>query len=414
MAVKLYRRHRKECEGGHLEDSRSGEFEEGRRGWKKCACLIHVSGTLGGKFNRKQTGKSDWDEAKALVASWETADAWDGKVEPPPPPVFPPVPGRITIADATKVFLSNREGAKIAHATLRKYKTFTKQLTAFADSRGYVILDQFTSSDIDVFYGGWDLGVRAKGKRLGTLRAFFRFCMNRKWLHANPVSTDIKPPMGANRVANKAPYTDEELQRIIDACDNLGEIAWSNGREKGVYTGEDMKDFIWVMAYTGLRISDVGLFNMSRLTGNEVFLRAKKNGGDVFAYIPDWLRDRLNARAKRCGVRPFVIGHSDRLETVTDMWRRKIGKVFDLAGAFEEPPTPHRFRHTFARILLQRGVPVADVADLLGDDEKTVREHYSRWVPERQARLTKILKDAFDDKPRPKLVALRAGAHERR
>jgi integrase len=414
MALKLYRRHRKECEGGHPEDARSGEFEEGRRGWKKCACLIHVSGTLGEKFNRKQTGKSDWDEAKALVASWETADAWDGKVElAPPPPVSTPVAGRITIADATKVFLSNREGAKIAHATLRKYKIFTKQLTAFANSRGYVMLDQLTSSDIDVFYGGWNLGARAKGKRLGTLRAFFRFCMNRKWLSDNPVSTDIKPPIGANRVANKAPYTDEELQRIIDACDSLGEVAWFNGREHGVYTGEDVKDFIWVMVYTGLRISDVGLFNMSRLRGSEVFLRAKKNGGDVFAYIPDWLRDRLNARAKRCGVRPFVVGHSDRLETVTDMWRRKIGKVFELAGAFEEPPTPHRFRHTFARILLQRGVPVADVADLLGDDEKTVREHYSRWVPERQARLTKILKDAFDDKPRPKLVAIRSGARER-
>src|SRR5258708_35872846 len=81
MALKLYRRHRKECEGGHLEDARSGEFEEGRRGWKKCACLIHVSGTLSGKFNRKQTGKSDWDEAKALVASWEKADSCAGKVE---------------------------------------------------------------------------------------------------------------------------------------------------------------------------------------------------------------------------------------------------------------------------------------------------------------------------------------------
>ncbi len=88
---------------------------------------------------------------------------------------------RITIADATKVFLSNREGSKIAPATLRKYKTFTKQLTAFTDSLGYVMLDQFTSSDIDVFYASWNLGARAKGKTLGTLRAFFRFA-NRKWL----------------------------------------------------------------------------------------------------------------------------------------------------------------------------------------------------------------------------------------
>jgi hypothetical protein len=37
--------------------------------------------------------------------------------------------GPITIADATKVFLSNREGAKITQTTLRKYRTFTKQLT---------------------------------------------------------------------------------------------------------------------------------------------------------------------------------------------------------------------------------------------------------------------------------------------
>lgn len=121
------------------------------------------------------------------------------------------------------------------------------------------------------------------------------------------------------------------------------------------------------------------------------FLRAKKNGSEVFAYIPDWLSERLQARAKRRGARPFV-GVSDRLETVTDMWRRKIGKVFDLAGAFEERPTPHRFRHTFARILLQRGVRLPMLRTF-----------------ERQARVTKILKDAFDDKPRPTLVAIPGG-----
>jgi integrase len=105
----------------------------------------------------------------------------------------------------------------------------------------------------------------------------------------------------------------------------------------------------------------------------------------------------------------FLTGISRRLETVTNTWRRRIDRVFELAGPFDENPTPHRFRHTFARILLQRGVPVADVADLLGDDEATVREHYARWVPERQARLTKILQEAFNDKPRPKLVVIPGG-----
>jgi hypothetical protein len=43
----------------------------------------------------------------------------------------------------------------------------------------------------------------------------------------------------------------------------------------------------------------------------------------------------------------------------------------------------------------------------MGDDEKTIKHHYSRWVREKQDRLTKILQEAFDDKPRPKLVEIR-------
>jgi hypothetical protein len=51
------------------------------------------------------------------------------------------------------------------------------------------------------------------------------------------------------------------------------------------------------MLYTGFRISDATLFSMKRLHGEQVFIRAKKNGGDVFAFVPDWLCDRLQARA---------------------------------------------------------------------------------------------------------------------
>ena len=60
---------------------------------------------------------------------------------------------------------------------------------------------------------------------------------------------------------------------------------------------------------------------------------------------PDWLRDQLVQRAKEHGPRPFMVGRSDRLDTVTDLWRRRLNKVFELAGEFETAPTPHRFRH---------------------------------------------------------------------
>jgi integrase/recombinase XerD len=419
MALNSYRRHGSHCPGGRALHEMTYEADELRRNWKKCSCPIYASGTLHGQFKRKNTERSGWPEAKAIVSEWESAGSWSGKAHPiEPKPVAPPLSdsasARISIADAVKAYLAVRSGSGIVSATLRKHRTFVKQLEEFAAARGYVMLEQLTSADIDMFYAGWKLGARTKAKRLGTLRSFFRFCAKRKWVAVDPtdpksvgpISSDLKPPIGANRAANKIPFTDEELQRIIHACDQLEPISWTNGKTGGVWTGNDVKDFILVLVYTGLRISDVGLFNISRLKGNEVFLRAKKNGGDVFTWIPDWLRDLLRELANQRGPRPFIAGRSDWLETVTDLWRRKINRVFELAGEFEETPTPHRFRHTFARILLQRGVPVADVADLLGDDEDTVREHYARWVPERQARLTSILREAFVDKPKPKLVSI--------
>jgi integrase len=414
MALHLYRRHRSDCDAGRPNEFRSSELDERRKGWgRKCRCLIQISGTLAGTFSRKTTSTADWEEARRIADAFEKAGSWTGeRLSVPELPEAKPEPAktRHSIADACKVFLANRESANLAPATLRKYQTFTKQITAYAESKGYVFLDQITADDIDLFWANWKLGPRAKGKRLTTLRGFFRFCVNRKWTSESPVSSDIKAPVGSSKAANKAPFTDDEVKRIIAACDRV-KVEWKNETGLGVWTGEDLKDLIWLMLYTGFRISDATLFNMKRLHDDQVFVRAKKNGGDVFAYVPDWLRDRLQARAERCGERPFIVARSDRLETITNIWRRRLAKAFDVAGPFEEPATPHRFRHTFARILLQRGVPVADVADLLGDDEKTVREHYARWVPERQARLTKILKDAFQGQPKPTLTVLSGGRH---
>jgi hypothetical protein len=38
----------------------------------------------------------------------------------------------------------------------------TNQLTTYAEGRGCVMLDQFTSADVDLFYSQWALGARAK------------------------------------------------------------------------------------------------------------------------------------------------------------------------------------------------------------------------------------------------------------
>ncbi len=44
-------------------------------------------------------------------------------------------------------------------------------------------------------------------------------------------------------------------------------VRWTNSICSGISTVDDLKDFIWTMIYTGLRISDVALFDMKRFEG---------------------------------------------------------------------------------------------------------------------------------------------------
>src|SRR5258707_119415 len=129
MTLKLYRRHRSACEGHHPEDSRTGEFEEGRRGWKRCACMIHASGTLGRKFGRKQTGVTEWDQAKAIADEWQKAKSWDGEVSPPAPLPDPVAPHRITIDHGVKAFLDELKES-VAFGTQKKYRLLLEKLKA--------------------------------------------------------------------------------------------------------------------------------------------------------------------------------------------------------------------------------------------------------------------------------------------
>src|SRR5579875_3072058 len=125
------------------------------------------------------------------------------------------------------------------------------------------------------------------------------------------------------------------------------------------WTGEDVKDFMYVMLYTGMRISDVATFDTSlRLHGNEIFLRMHKTKTPLDSWIPTWLVNRLRDREKRKGPRIFALSNSNSLSVQTERWRIKLQKVFDIAGPFDEKPVPHRMRHTSVRMLLERGVPV--------------------------------------------------------
>lgn len=431
MALNLYRRHGSNCPGGRALHQMTYETDELRRTWKKCSCPIYASGTLNRHFKRKNTEQTSWPEARTIAAGLEAVGCWEGDRSVPSSlpwnsgEAVPPTTEGITIERAVNAFLAEQTESS-APNTLKKYAIITKKLKAFSSEKGYVMISQWGPIDVREFRQSWSVSPVTGGKNMSIVKAFFEFALSNEWITRNPARLvkNPRPRIGDDpRIKERSPFSDEELKRMFETCETqYGKqpIRWSrkihhrpaqpgdtvNYRYK--WDGQDLADFISVSVYTGLRISDVCTFQIDRLrpTG-ECHIRTTKNGRQVYTWIPEWLQDRIRSRARKHGSLIFGEHSTKDMNVVTDVWRRKLKRLWDLCGPWSEKPTPHRFRHTFARILLQRpNVTVRDVAELLGDTEEMVRRHYAAWVAERQERLTTVLKEAFDDKPKPKLLII--------
>jgi hypothetical protein len=123
MPLALYRRHRRDCKGGHPENLRTSEYDERKKGWRRCECPIFASGTLQGTFKRQNTGKWEWDDAKPVAMSYDAAGNWTGaKPEPvpQPAPAEPASSRRVPIERAIKTYLAEFS-EHAAFATQKKY-----------------------------------------------------------------------------------------------------------------------------------------------------------------------------------------------------------------------------------------------------------------------------------------------------
>jgi integrase len=431
MPLALYRRHRRDCKAGHPEELRTSEYDEKKKGFRRCECPIFCSGTLAKHFQRKNTAHWEWEPAKDVLRRFESAGTWTSEPALAPPVATPPDPapsavpaGRTTIERAMAAYMADF-GEYLATNTQRKYRFLLGKLKAFSELRGYINVEQWGPIDVREFRSSWEVGPQTAIKNMSVIKAFFEFCFANEWITRNPASlvkNRRSRDAGDSRNEQKLPFSDAELKRMYEACETKygkTELKWSReihhravegqyARYNRKWTGQDLADFISVSVYTGLRISDVTTFNADRMQpSGEILLRTTKAGTHVYTWVPEWLQQRVRSRAEAIG--PLIFGEhiTNDINVITDVWRRKLNKLWALCGPWKESPTPHRFRHTFARILLQRpGVTVRDVAELLGNSEQMVRKHYAAWIPERQARLTKVLKEAFEERATPKLIQM--------
>ena len=236
-------------------------------------------------------------------------------------------------------------------------------------------MSQLTIEVLREYRESWTCRPVTAARRVDRPRMFLGFCVDSGRIKKNPAKL-LKAP--ETYEVGKKPFTGEELESIFQACGRLV--------TRGTYGKENAKRvraFIYILRYTGLRISDAAKLQLSQVSDGEVLLRTEKTGTLVWIPIPQFVVEALS-EVPRASDFYFQTGKATE-KTVRGGWDRSIRTILSLAGV--KHGSAHSFRTTLAVDLLNKGVPVETVAAILGNSSAIVMKHYAPFVASRQVAL---------------------------
>jgi integrase/recombinase XerD len=319
---------------------------------------------LNGKRCRQSLETREWQRAIRRLAALE---------DPKAPRVKP-------VKEAIVAFENHT--LSLASSTQRKYRNVLAELRAYCEGVGVGDLGELTIEHLDAHRAGRKLSPVTSLKELQTLRQFFSFCFERKWIGENPAKA-IKAPRNI-KPTDVIPFSPEETARILAACDVMG---------RGPYERARARAMVLLLENTALRISDIATLSRDRVRDGRIVLRTLKTGHVVS--LPVWpvTQVALDALpAPRNGgdtPRCYFWNGTTSKRAVVGIAERTLAAVFKKSGVVGAHA--HRFRHTLATRLLGSGATETEVADILGNSPAIVRKHYGKWSQARQERIDRLM-----------------------
>jgi len=148
---------------------------------------------------------------------------------------------------------------------------------------------------------------------------------------------------------------------------------------------------IAIGVYCGLRVSEISCLDLGDVDLQSLTVRVRQGKGQKDRDVPlnPWAGQFVSAwvRARPDVVTPalFVSRHGDRLSV--RQIRDVVGSLARSAGISKQI-SPHKLRHTFATLLLDRGADLRVVQELLGHASISTTEVYTHLSQARKRRET--------------------------
>ncbi|MCM8779680.1 MAG: tyrosine recombinase XerC [Candidatus Omnitrophica bacterium] len=212
-------------------------------------------------------------------------------------------------------------------------------------------------------------------RKLSCLRSFFRFLCREGYLKNNPVLTLMSPKREKHLPIF---LSEEEIARLIEAPVEDDELGL---RDRAIFE---------TLYSTGMRVSELvnlDIANIDFISGVvKVMGKGKKERlipiGDKAI---DAIRRYLDKRSRQVDALFLNKNH----KRITDRGVRDILSRYIKNLSLKKGISPHKFRHSFATHLLNRGADLRSVQELLGHANISTTQIYTHLTTER-------LKNVYD------------------
>ena len=210
-----------------------------------------------------------------------------------------------------------------------------------------------------------DLNAASRARMIITLKGFYNYLtVKTKQLSYNPIQN-----LDAPKIPKSLPsyLTLEESQRLLAAVD---------GRNR-------TRDYCILTLFLncGLRISEMVGLNLTDIRADHLLIHGKGSKERIvylnkscIRALENWLEERKNIQSTEVNA---VFLSSRRRRISVDSVQLMVKNTLLRAGLDAERISPHKLRHTAATLMLQNGVDVRTLQEVLGHESLNTTQIYT-------------------------------------
>ncbi len=268
------------------------------------------------------------------------------------------------LSSCIELFL-NFKSKELASTTLKEYR---KDLELFSNFIGNKDVKKIKTADVMLFRSSLNCSPSLINRRLSTLSTFFNYLIDMELIEKNPVKSSLR----IKKVKQKVPdaLTKEEAELVLETA-----------RKRS------FRDYLMakLMLYCGLRISE--LLNLNRddiinVKGKTVLRVLGKGGKERFIPVPSSLAEEILDYTEKLKSRKLFPISYQGAKFVFNQISRATGIKLH----------PHKLRHTFATILVDKGVDIRVIQEFLGHASPNTTARYAKV---RQDVMFKVAEEVF-------------------